>query len=44
MEIDGDYTDDEPLGHLRAGQALGEQAQHFDLSRGVIHAGLVAQL
>ncbi len=33
MRIDSDQADDEPLGHLRAGQALGEQAQHVHLTR-----------
>ncbi|HLX57507.1 MAG TPA: hypothetical protein VKR83_10810 [Ktedonobacteraceae bacterium] len=32
VEVDGDHADDEPLGHLRAGQALGQQAQHLDLA------------
>src|SRR6266566_3290137 len=34
MEIDGHDPDDELLGHLRAGQALCKQAQHFHLAGG----------
>ena len=34
MRIDGDQADDEPLGDLRAGQALREQTQHLHLTRG----------
>src|SRR5579863_6966582 len=34
MEVDGDDTDDEPLGNLRTGQALCEETQHLHLTRG----------
>ncbi len=33
MRIDSDQADNEPLGHLRAGQALCQQAQHVHLTR-----------
>ncbi len=32
MRIDGHQADDEPLGDLRAGQALGEETQHVQLA------------
>ena len=34
MRIDGDQTNDELLGNLRAGQALSQQSQHLHLASG----------
>jgi hypothetical protein len=40
MRIDSDQADDEPLGHLRTGQAPCEQAQHVHLTyRQVVESG-----
>src|SRR6266487_900808 len=36
MKIDRDHADDELLGHLGAGQALCEEAQHLQFTRGEV--------